>query len=142
MPSVPAECNETSQVRLGGEDVTDEELENVAAFIDFIPDVDIAPYDEEAAARGQILFERQDVGCSGCHYGARYTDNQSHDIYGTLGVNTPGLVGISATPPYLHEGTAPSLRDVLESARQREMGDASMLSEAEMSDLEEYLRSL
>jgi hypothetical protein len=142
MPTVPAECNETSQVRLGGEDVTDAELEDVAAFIDFIPDVDIAPYDAEAAARGQILFERQDVGCAGCHYGSRYTDNQSHDIYGTLGVNTPGLVGISATSPYLHEGTAPNLRDVLETSRQREMGDTSMLSEAEMLDLEEYLRSL
>jgi YVTN family beta-propeller protein len=55
--------------------------------------------------------------------------------------DTPSLVGIAATPPYLHDGRAPTLRDVLEMTRGR-MGDISSLSENDLQALVEYLRSL
>lgn len=142
IPGVANECRITSQVRLGGVGVTDDELAQVAAFIEFVPDVDTPDVDEAAAARGRALFERRDVGCTLCHNGPRLTDNQLHDIYGTAQVNTPGLINVATTAPYLHDGRAPTLRAVLETGFDRQMGNTSMLSEAELADLETYLRSL
>jgi cytochrome c peroxidase len=55
--------------------------------------------------------------------------------------DTPSLSGVASTPPYLHDGSAATLRDVLESTRGR-MGDITMLSDDELADLVEYLRSL
>jgi YVTN family beta-propeller protein len=55
--------------------------------------------------------------------------------------DTPSLVGVAATPPYLHDGRAATLRDVLEITRGR-MGDISSLSESDLVALVEYLRSL
>ena len=55
--------------------------------------------------------------------------------------DTPSLSGLAATPPYLHDGTASTIRDVLELTRGR-MGDISSLSSADEAALVEYLRSL
>jgi cytochrome c peroxidase len=144
VPTVPEEARITSQIRLGGRGVTDAQLEAVSAYIEQIRDVDTPDKGSSSpeVQRGRALFERPDVGCSGCHNGPRLTDNLDYDLYGMTGVNTPTLVGIVATAPYLHDGRADSLRDVLETARRGEMGNASMLSEAELDDLEAYLRSL
>jgi len=64
------------------------------------------------------------------------------DFLGGVAANTPGLRGIAATAPYLHDGSLKSLRSVLEWARNGEMGDTSMLSDDELDALEAYLRSL
>jgi mono/diheme cytochrome c family protein len=144
VPTVPEEARITSQIRLGGRDVTEDQLEAVAAYIEQIRDVDTPEKGSTApeVARGRALFERPDVGCSGCHNGVRLTDNLDYDLYGLTGVNTPTLVGIVATAPYLHDGRADTLRDVLETTRRGEMGNTSLLTEAELDDLEAYLRSL
>jgi hypothetical protein len=131
-----------SQIHLSGPGMNDTILGHIADFVETFDSPTGGAYDATAAARGQILFERLDVGCAGCHYGTQYTDNDLHALYGLASVNTPMLLGISTTAPYLHDGSAPNLRAVLDTARQREMGDTSMLSEAEMLDLEEYLKSL
>jgi YVTN family beta-propeller protein len=55
--------------------------------------------------------------------------------------DTPTLRGIASSPPYLHDGRAPTLRDVLEMTRGK-MGDISMLSPSDLDALVEYLRSL
>ncbi len=55
--------------------------------------------------------------------------------------DTPSLRGLAASPPYLHDGSAPTLADVLEKTRGK-MGDISALSSGELADLVEYLRSL
>jgi mono/diheme cytochrome c family protein len=56
-------------------------------------------------------------------------------------LDTPSLTGIASSPPYLHDGSAPTLRDVLERTRGH-MGDISSLSPADEAALIEYLRSL
>ena len=144
VPTVPEEARITSQIRLGGRNVTDTQLEAVAAYIEFIRDVDHPEKGSTSAAvtRGRALFERRDVGCARCHAGERLTDNLAYDLYGMEGVNTPTLVGIVATAPYLHDGRAATLRDVLVTTRDRQMGDASSLSDSDLDDLEAYLRSL
>jgi DNA-binding beta-propeller fold protein YncE len=125
----------------------------------------------ELVTRGKQLFERADVGCSSCHPGPRLTDSGQgnptldlgsavllHDV-GTCAAgdlehpdieghsrercqfDTPSLSGLSSSPPYLHDGSAATLRDVLERTRGK-MGDISSLSAADVDALLEYLRSL
>jgi cytochrome c peroxidase len=55
--------------------------------------------------------------------------------------DTPSLSGVASSPPYLHDGRAATLRDVLELTRGK-MGDISSLSDADLAALVEYLRSL
>ena len=73
------------------------------------------------AQRGQAVFHRAEVGCADCHVPALFTDLLMHDI-GTGGgpgellgpaFDTPSLRGIWHTAPYLHDGRASTLRDVL-----------------------------
>ncbi|MSQ03752.1 MAG: hypothetical protein EXR71_18010 [Myxococcales bacterium] len=138
------EARITSQERLGGVGITDAQLAAIAAFLDYTRDVDHPHKGEVTAAtgRGLALFNRADVGCAGCHNGPRMTDLLPHDMFGLDSVDTPSLIGIAATVPYLHDGRAESLRAVLDEARSGAMGDTSSLSEAELDDLEAYLNSL
>ena len=111
-----------------------------------------------AARRGRLIFERQDVGCATCHIPPRYTDSTmnaspfiKHDV-GTgdgpderLGsaFDTPSLRGLWDSPPYLHDGSAATLRDVLITRNsQGRHGRTSHLSEAEIRDLIAFLLSL
>lgn len=132
----------TSRDAMGGLGMSTAELANLAQFIDFIRDVDIERGDmsDPAILRGKAIFEREDVGCADCHNGARLTDNQTYSMYG-VNVQTRSLVGLKATAPYLHDGSAPTLADVVEMAT-GPMGDTTMLSESEKRDLIRYLETL
>ncbi|HTR54131.1 MAG TPA: hypothetical protein VMJ10_25740 [Kofleriaceae bacterium] len=55
--------------------------------------------------------------------------------------DTPSLSGAASTPPYLHDGSAPTIHDVLEATRGK-MGDITSLSEDDEAALVEYVRSL
>ena len=55
--------------------------------------------------------------------------------------DTPSLSGLASSPPYLHDGRAKTIRDVLELTRGT-MGDITSLSTADEDALVEYLRSL
>ncbi len=126
--------------------------------------------DAARVARGRALFEREDVGCAGCHRGERFTDSgegtlaaprlydvgscntdpawpdRAHaDANGAprapCSFDTPGLRGIADSAPYLHDGSAPTLRDALLRTRGR-MGHIERLTDTEIDDLVEYMRSL
>ncbi len=116
-----------------------------------------------SAARGRIVFESAAAGCTTCHSGARLTDSvfesrgapRLHDV-GTLGaasggrlggalsgIDTPTLHGLHASAPYLHDGSAATLRAVLTTRNPDDRhGRTSHLSAAELDDLESYLLSL
>jgi cytochrome c peroxidase len=107
---------------------------------------------DEAGFRGRDVFRR--AGCPECHGGPDFTDSASgaiHDV-GTLkptsgqrlrgpleGLDTPTLRGIWETAPYLHDGSAPTLLDVIAQNSDDRHGSTSALSEAERSDLVSYL---
>ena len=55
--------------------------------------------------------------------------------------DTPSLTGIASSPPYLHDGRAATVRDVLEATRGK-MGNIEGLSAEDEAALVEYLRSL
>ncbi|HEX3473537.1 MAG TPA: hypothetical protein VHT91_00775 [Kofleriaceae bacterium] len=84
-----------------------------------------------------------DVGT--CATGGAWPDNPGADVAGdprtACDFDTPSLSGIASSPPYLHDGSAPTLRDVLERTRGR-MGDISSLSADDEAALVEFLRSL
>ena len=104
-----------------------------------------------AAQRGQAIFHRADVGCADCHVPPLFTDLLMHDI-GTghgpgelLGpaFDTPSLRGIWHTAPYLHDGRAPTLHDVLATHNPHDRhGRTAHLSEAELQDLVAFLLSV
>lgn len=134
----------TSQSLMGGDGIANEDLTAIAAFIDWTPDVDspLKGIQDAAVIRGKALFERSDVGCANCHNGARYTDNTSYSMFGMPEVQTRSLVGVAGSPPYLHDGSSPTLRHLLERVRNGEMGNTSALSDDDLDDLQAYLRSL
>ena len=143
--TVAREAQITSVGRMGGFGLSDEEASTVDAFVDTFRAVDVERKGQRDAQveRGEALFREASVGCAECHSGARGTDRQRHQVFGMkLAVDTPTLTGIDATAPYLHDGSAPTLRALLERVRDGSMGDTSGLSAAQMDDLEAYLRTL
>ena len=68
-------------------------------------------------------------------------DDVDGDARAACMFDTPSLSGVASTPPYLHDGSAPTLHDVLERTRGK-MGNISSLSADDEAALVEYLRSL
>jgi cytochrome c peroxidase len=112
----------------------------------------------ESAQRGKKLFFDKKVACAECHSGPYYTDSsltkpfKLHDV-GTGGddpsekigpkYDTPTLLGIYRTAPYLHHGKAKTLLDVLTTANKGDKhGVTSHLQPADLEDLVEFLKSL
>ena len=101
----------------------------------------------ESAKRGQKIFEK--ARCASCHEGSLYTDLKQHDV-GT-GQNldkdrkfdTPTLVEIWRTAPYLYDGRAATMKDVLTIHNPDDRhGVTSNLTENEIKDLVEFILSL
>ena len=100
------------------------------------------------ALRGMKLFEGK-ANCASCHAEPLFTDQQQHDVGvhtpndPSTRYDTPSLVEVGRTAPYLHDGRALTLRDVLTTHNaDGRHGDAKALSPAELDDLVEYLLSL
>lgn len=142
--SVAEEARLTSTIRMGGTAVDDGTYALIASWIDHtrVPESSDRDWTDPLVQLGEEVFRRPEVGCATCHGGDAFTDNASHDLYGLQQVNTPTLRGIAATAPYLHDGSAPTLRELLERSRNGDMGDTSSLDEHEMDALEAYLRNL
>jgi YVTN family beta-propeller protein len=97
----------------------------------------------KAAKRGKKLFESAKVGCVSCHPNGLFTDLQTYDV-GTGGrFDTPTLVEVWRTAPYLHNGTARTIRDLLTTKNSDDQhGKTSQLGPQEIEDLAAYVLSL
>ncbi|MFM1800802.1 MAG: hypothetical protein RJA81_154, partial [Planctomycetota bacterium] len=103
----------------------------------------------EAATRGRKVFESAKAACNSCHGGPEFTDGKIHDVgldepgSRYFGHNPPSLRGTYDKYPYLHDGGAKSLRDVLsgDHAPDKVTG-LGELTEQELDDLIEYVKSL
>ncbi len=100
-----------------------------------------------AAERGKALFER--VQCNICHPAPLFTDLQRHDIGTGRGreaetpFDTPTLVEIWRTAPYLHDGRAATLKEMLTTFNENGVhGDTASLNANELDELIEYVLSL
>ena len=97
--------------------------------------------------KGRELFDRAE--CSICHTGENYTDLQLHDV-GTGTDNdkerpfdTPTLREIWRTAPYLYDGHAKTIRDVLTTHNpENKHGNTKDLTKEELEILELYINTL
>ena len=103
----------------------------------------------EKAKRGQAIFESEAAACTRCHPAPLYTDLKIHDV-GTRRpldkaseFDTPTLLELWRTGPYLHNGEAVTLEEVLVKFNAKdEHGKTSHLSKEEIGALVAYLLSL
>ena len=117
-----------SQLKAG----RDSDLDALAAYVNSLIEMGASPHRNPdgtltaSAAAGRVVFTQ--AGCATCHSGAAFSDSWTgarHQV-GTLtaasgnrlggaldGLDTPTLRGLWRTAPYLHDGSAPTLRDVL-----------------------------
>jgi YVTN family beta-propeller protein len=101
----------------------------------------------DAARRGKKVFEK--AGCAECHPSPLFTDQDLHDVGTAKGLDagkeydTPCLVECWRTAPYLCDGRAATIRDVLTAQNPDDRhGSTKGLGEKELADLEAYVLSL
>ena len=101
------------------------------------------------AQQGKKLFEDSKVGCARCHPAPLLTDLKMYkvDTRGELDrtdeFDTPTLVELWRTAPYLHDGSAKTLKEVLTTRNKKDQhGKTSHLSKDQIDALVEYLLSL
>jgi YVTN family beta-propeller protein len=146
------------------------ELDALAAYVTSLASFGTSPHRrdgdpawEAAFARGRAIFESAEAECATCHVAPAYTDSGFdaagapvlHDV-GTLaassgarlgatltGLDTPTLRGLWRSAPYLHDGSAPTLRDVLVTRNPAAAhGNTSHLDAAALEDLVAFLLAL
>lgn len=123
------------------------ELDALAAYVNSLDQVPLSPYRTNAGGltedgiAGRAIFAA--MRCTACHGGPAFTDSDHrvrHDV-GTLtqasglrlgqpllALDTPTLRGLWLSPPYLHDGSAPTLRDVFTTRNQNGLhGDLAAL---------------
>jgi DNA-binding beta-propeller fold protein YncE len=105
----------------------------------------------EKAQRGKALFDNEKNHCAGCHSGEVFTNLKKFDV-GTqspldykehVAFDTPTLIEIWRTAPYLHDGRATTLHELFTTFNPNDKhGVTSPLSKEQLDDLVEYLLSL
>lgn len=145
-----------------------EDLDAMAAWVATLTRAGVSPHRRDGDGAWETSFTRGrqvfvDAGCNTCHSGARFTDSAFvtgrtpllHDV-GTLratsgqrlgatltGLDTPTLRGLWRTAPYLHDGSAATLRDVLTTRNPMDQhGRTRALTPTQLDDLLVYLQAL
>jgi cytochrome c peroxidase len=120
----------------------------------------------ESAKRGFATFNGK-ANCSGCHSGWRMTDDNFHDIGTTttdkgrgrelkddpmmqFAFKTPTLRSVAVRPPYMHNGSATTLEEVVKHYEKGGIDRASRspmmmpleLSDQERQDLVAFMQTL
>ncbi len=139
------------------------DLDALAAYVSSLTSVGPSPFRNAdgsltaAAVAGQQIFNGSGQ-CATCHTGADFTDSATgvlHDV-GTIkassgkrlgatltGFDTPTLKGLWDTAPYLHDGSAATLLDVLTTANPGgRHGTTSGLSTTQLNQLVAYLQQI
>ncbi len=140
------------------------DLDALAAYVSSLAAVDASPFRSAdgkltaAAQLGQKIF-RGSGQCLSCHGGADGTDSAGGVLHfvGTTkqpgsgkrlgvdltGLDTPSLMGAWATGPYLHDGSAATLLDVLTTANTNARhGVVAGLSAEQLGQLAAYLQQI
>ena len=125
------------------------DLDCLASFIDSLPAPPPRPHIlTDSELRGKALFESTETRCAVCHPAPLYTDLLVHDV-GTAdgsgewfgpGIDTPTLRFLYDSAPYLHDGSAYTLWEVLTIKNPAdEHGVTSILSSQQLEDLIAFL---
>lgn len=113
----------------------------------------------ESAQRGEKLFYSSEVGCFACHPKPYYTDLKVHDV-GTHSetdftmdqngklvpqdkYDTPSLIELWRTGPYLHDGRYATVKEAITDGNHKNRrGNTSQLTDAEVDDLVQFILSM
>ena len=155
-PDLHTQCGPRfSLVLMRSEPFASEELDDLVTYIESIPLRSRREPEEwsEARERGrEIFFRTEDAGgeeiptaarCNTCHRPPLYTDRFMTEV-GTGGkFDTPHLLDVGSSAPYLHDGRALTLEEIwtvhsLEDTH----GRTNDLSKIDLNDLVIFLRSL
>ena len=125
--------------QMGGRGVSRSDVTDLSAYMGTV-----SPPDNPASgrlapglvARGEALFAER---CESCHKGAALTDGLAHQTLSAVSMDTPSLRGVFATAPYLHDGTAQSLRQVITTRSSLAQHDQRGLSPADLEALEAFV---
>ncbi|QJR12261.1 hypothetical protein DSM104443_03346 [Usitatibacter rugosus] len=138
------------------------DLDALAAYVGSLNTVGPSPFRNADgtmtanAIAGQALFTSQ--GCATCHSGSDFTDSAQavlHNV-GTIkassgrrlnqaltGFDTPTLKGVWETAPYLHDGSAATLLDVITTQNPNNLhGTTQSLNATQQQQLVAYLQQL
>ncbi len=130
-----------------------EELQAVEAYLRSLEPAK-SPYGnggqlKEKALLGKAIFEDGTTRCSTCHPAPLYTDLKVHDVGTGMELDrgkpfdTPALIELWRTAPYLHHGRAKTLMEIFTRLNEKDRhGKTSHLSGEKLEALVEYLRSL
>lgn len=147
-----------------------QDLDDLAAYVSSLDKALRSPFRNRdgtlaaGAVRGKDIFMRSELKCVQCHVPPAFTDSALtpdsadflfHDV-GTLqsssgqrlgsaltGIDTPSLLGLWASAPYFHDGSASTLKEVLTGRNADDKhGRTSILTTNEIEDLALYLLSL
>ena len=131
-----------------------EELDALAAYVTALPNTPNSPilFESNDVQHGEYVFYQ--VGCGECHPAPLYTDSSTvapvrHDV-GTLwegsgqrldepldGLDTPTLLNVRDTFPYLHDGSADTLEEAI-----RAHSEYAALNSEQIDALHLFLNSL
>ncbi len=134
--------------RLGGGGLDPKETKALATYITHhLPGLDRPAQAERArVVRGRALFESAETGCSNCHSGD-HGDAVRHEVgTGAKGdtktaFDTPSLRHLWASAPYLHDGSATTLAQLVELCGDT-MGRTKQLTAADKAALAAYLATM
>ena len=154
--NTPRECTRTGVIGSHRIDPTGREVDDLLAYLLSLqpepsPHLTSDGKLTESAARGKAVFEGK-ADCARCHTAPLFTDLKQynvgvvtpHDMKKYKGMyDTPSLLEVHRTAPYLHDGRAMTLKDVLTTHNKEDQhGKVTGLTPAELEDLIRYLKSL
>ncbi len=164
-PNLPTECGpRTEKYFYRSQIYSDRELTDLTLFVRNMgrrpnrlraADGVLTPQEE----RGKDIFDRvkdkrgnpipPTDQCAFCHSGPKYTNQKSFDVDTGKWTDrspvfdTPQLVNIAMTAPYLHDGSAQTLEEIWTVFNPHDKhGVTNDLTKDELNDLIEYLRTL
>jgi len=101
----------------------------------------------DAAKRGKLIFKK--AGCAECHTGLYYTAKKKYNVGARQGreketaFDTPTLIEIWRTAPYLYDGRAQSIQEIFSKYNPENLhGHTTNLTNEELEDLSVFVLSL
>lgn len=138
------------------------DLDALAAYVNSLDKAHPSPYrNQDGSLTTDAIIGKQiflNLECNSCHSGSDFTDrnnNLLHDVGTYLpssgkrrnstltGFGTPTLKGVWETAPYLHDGSAATLKDVLTTKNiSNKHGNISTITNNELDKLIAYLNQI
>jgi len=123
------------------------------------PEVPAGDAEAAAIARGRVIFERthrndgteipKEMRCNVCHRPPIYTSRRKMAVGVDANTDTvrdfdvPHLLGVSMSPPYLHDGRALTLEEIwTKYDKAGQHGVVNDLTKEQLNDLVEFLKSI